>query len=140
MPVYEYVCRNCRRIVSVFQRGFTAQTTPVCSHCQSADLQRRYTPIRVLKGSRRQLDEVNRDRLLGHYEGRDKGSQASWARRVASELGEAGGEFREMAEKIEAGEEVFDLYDPAPTLEYKLDAQKEKLGGGLPESASGETA
>jgi putative FmdB family regulatory protein len=143
MPVYEYLCRSCRRIVSIFQRGFTAQAVPVCPNCQGADLQRRISRVVIARGTRRRLDEVDRGRLLGAYEGRDKGSQAAWARRVASELGEAGSEFREMAEKVEAGQDVFDLYDPAPTLDYKISEKKEQLSGGsasTSEGGSGEAA
>ncbi|MCH7552685.1 MAG: hypothetical protein IIC82_01620, partial [Chloroflexi bacterium] len=59
----------------------------------------------------------------------DKGSQAAWARKVARELGEAGEEFREMADKVDAGEDVWDLYDPAPMLNYKLEEKKAALSG-----------
>ncbi|MEE9286205.1 MAG: zinc ribbon domain-containing protein [Dehalococcoidia bacterium] len=130
MPIYEYLCHSCRRIVSIFQRSISAQAEPVCPHCQGGDLERRISRVIIAKGARRRLDEIDRDRLMGQYGGMDKGSQAAWARRVAGELGEAGTEFREMAEKVEAGEDVWDLYDPAPMLDYKINEKKEQLSGG----------
>ena len=129
MPVYEYTCHSCRKIVSIFHRSISSQVEAVCPNCQSSDLQRRISRVIVAKGTRRHLDEIDRDRLMGQYEGIDKGSQASWARRVAGELGEAGTEFRDMAEKVEAGEDVWDLYDPAPMLDHKINAKKEELTG-----------
>ena len=130
MPVYEYNCRDCRRLVSIWLRSFNDQTPPECPNCKGKNLQRRISRVIIAKGTRRQLNELDRGRLMSHYEGRDKGSQAAWARRMASELGEAGSDFRDMAEKVEAGEQVFDLYDPAPLLDHKLSEKSETIDSG----------
>lgn len=120
MPVYEYVCHDCRKAVSIFFRSISSPPEPVCPECQGTKLRRKISRVIIAKGTRRALEEVDTSRLMGHYEGRDKASQAAWARRVAGELGEAGEDFRQMAEKVEAGEDVWDLYDPAPMLEHKI--------------------
>ena len=138
MPVYEYNCHGCKRVVSVFQRRMFAQTTPVCPNCESTELERRISRVRVLKG-KREYGDVDRERLMSHFEGNDRGSQASWARRMASELGEAGGDFREMAEKVEAGEQVFDLYDPAPMLDHKISERIEGDGDSGGEDGGGDS-
>lgn len=126
MPIYEYNCHNCRKIVSIFTRSFKDPVKEICPSCNGANLTRRFSRVIIAKGSHRSLGEIDRERLVGHYGGRDKKSQADWARRVAGELGEAGSEFREMADKVDAGEDVWDLYDPAPMLDYKID---EKITG-----------
>ena len=141
MPVYEYVCHDCRKVVSIFFRSISSPPEPVCPECQGKDLRRKISRVVIAKGARRSLEEVDTNRLMGHYEGRDKASQAAWARKVAGELGSAGEEFREMAEKVEAGQDVWDLYDPAPMLEHKISekASQESSAPAEP-SSGGETA
>ena len=129
MPIYEYGCYDCRKIVSIFTRSMKDQVKEICPICQGANLKRRISRVVIAKGSRRVLEDVDQSRLVGDYGGMDKGSQAAWARKVARELGEAGEEFREMADKVDAGEDVWDLYDPAPMLNYKLEEKKAALSG-----------
>ena len=33
MPIYEYVCRSCRRLTSSFVRNPADETAPPCQHC-----------------------------------------------------------------------------------------------------------
>jgi len=40
MPVYEYVCRNCRH---PFEELVLASERPVCPQCESADLEKRFS-------------------------------------------------------------------------------------------------
>ena len=129
MPIYEYACHDCRKIVSIFTRSFSDEVHEICPDCRGTNLDRKISRVVIAKGTRRRLDEVDRSRLVGHYDGIDKGSQAAWARRVAGELGEAGEEFRDMADKVDAGEDVWDLYDPAPMLDYKIEEKKSQLSG-----------
>lgn len=138
MPVYEYLCQSCRKTVSIFFRSFSAQPDPACPECGGKQLRRKISRVIIAKGGQRYLNEMDTGRLMGEYGGRDKGSQAAWARRVAGELGEAGAEFREMAEKVEAGQDVWDLYDPAPMLEHKIQekAKAEGTPSSAPESSS----
>lgn len=135
MPVYEYLCQDCRRTVSIFYRSFSAQADPVCPECGGTRLRRKISRVIIARGGRRFLNEVDTGRLMGEYGGRDKKSQAEWARRVAGELGEAGSDFREMAEKVEAGQDVWDLYDPGPMLEHRIREKAETEGPGPAEPA-----
>jgi hypothetical protein len=81
-----------------------------------------------LKGKQR-LEETDTSRMLADAGGSDKGRQAGWARKVAEELGgELGAQYREMAEKVEAGEEAYELYDPSNHLQYTVD----KAAGKVP--------
>ena len=41
MPIYEYRCQDCAKLSSFFLRSINSQVTPVCSHCQSKDMERR---------------------------------------------------------------------------------------------------
>jgi len=136
MPIYEYICHDCRKVVSIFYRSFSALSDPACPECAGVNLRRKISRVIIAKGSSRALGELDTGRLMGHYEGMDKGSQAAWARRMAGELGEAGTDFREMAEKVDAGEEVYDLYDPGPMLEHKISERISEESGGSGDSAS----
>ena len=40
MPIYEYRCRACDRKSSTFTRSISDRLAPICSHCQSTDVQR----------------------------------------------------------------------------------------------------
>ena len=135
MPVYEYICHDCRKVVSVFYRSMSVQPDPACPECRGTRLQRKISRVVIAKGERRKLEEVDTGRLMSEYQGFGKGSQAAWARKVASELGESGAEFREMAEKVEAGEEVYDLYDPGPMLEHKIREKADAAGPAPSEPA-----
>ena len=45
MPIYEYRCQACAKLSSFFVRSIDPDVTrklePVCSHCQSKDMERR---------------------------------------------------------------------------------------------------
>ena len=49
MPIYEYRCGSCDRVSSFFTRSIAAALTPVCSHCQSGDMQRRMSTFAMGK-------------------------------------------------------------------------------------------
>ena len=137
MPVYECICSDCRKVSRIFTRSVHERLHPACSHCQGRNLRRKISRVVIAKGTRRAIQDLVRSRLMGRYEGRDKARQAAWSRRTANELGEAGSDFREMAEKAEAGEDVWDLYDPAPVLEHKLNSHSDS-GASPPADAGGE--
>ncbi len=136
MPIYEYACTDCRKIVSIFFRSMASQDDPACPDCGGDHLHRKISRVVIAKGGAGTLTGIDTSRLMGHYEGRDKRSQAAWARRVAGEMGEAGSEFKEMAEKVEAGQDVWDLYDPGPMLEHKVHEKSREVTGGGPEETA----
>jgi putative FmdB family regulatory protein len=133
MPIYEYLCQECGKTNSIFFRSFNTVSTPVCPSCNSASMDRKISRVTHLKG-RQRLEGLDTNRMLSGAGGPDKGRQARWARRMAGELGEdLGAEYREMAEKVEAGEEAFELYDPSAHLDYKVrSAMGEESGSDDP--------
>ncbi|MEW6685937.1 MAG: zinc ribbon domain-containing protein [Candidatus Edwardsbacteria bacterium] len=40
MPIYEYQCQNCRKVVEVLQKGFTQNEPLVCPDCGSTEMKR----------------------------------------------------------------------------------------------------
>ncbi len=49
MPVYEYRCRSCERVSSFFVKSISSPLDPVCSHCQSREMQRRMSSFAMVK-------------------------------------------------------------------------------------------
>lgn len=41
MPIYEYRCGACAQVSSFFLRSINSELEPICSHCQSKDMERR---------------------------------------------------------------------------------------------------
>lgn len=49
MPIYEYRCHWCEKASSFFIRSIGSPLEPVCSNCESTDLQRRMTTFAMGK-------------------------------------------------------------------------------------------
>jgi putative FmdB family regulatory protein len=51
MPIYEYRCLGCGRVSSFFTRSLNAVLEPVCSYCQSREMQRRLSSFSMGKSA-----------------------------------------------------------------------------------------
>ena len=110
MPIYEYRCRSCGRVCSVFVRGFSATFTPVCKRCGSDDLCKLVSRVAVLKSEDSRLEDMADPSRFGDVDENDPRSIARWARRMGHELGEdLGDDFDEMVDRMEAGEMPDDM-------------------------------
>ncbi len=53
MPIYEYRCQACAKVSSFFSRSINVdgigEREPICSHCQSKDMERRMSSFAVGK-------------------------------------------------------------------------------------------
>lgn len=59
MPVYEYACMDCRKVVSVLVKRMTGDAQPSCPECGGAKLERlisRFAFHQSLKSQLEQLD------------------------------------------------------------------------------------
>ena len=110
MPIYEFRCNNCKRRLSVFQRRIDSPVAASCPKCGSADLARLVSRFAVVRSEDQMLDSLDDDSLLSGVDENDPRSVAAWARKMGSKMGEdAGPEFDEMIDRIEAGESPDDL-------------------------------
>ncbi|MER3419201.1 MAG: hypothetical protein C4290_01165 [Chloroflexota bacterium] len=106
MPIYEYRCNACGRVVSVFQRSIhaPAPSGTRCTHCGADDLTRLMSRF-TFHRSTADLDAADDDALLEGVDENDPRSVARWARRMSEQLGEdLGPEFDEMLDRMAAGE------------------------------------
>jgi len=102
MPIYEYRCNACRKRSSVFVRTVSSLTAPTCEHCGSADVERLFSRVAVLRGDDG-LDVAGSS--LGDVDENDPRSVAKWVRKMSREMGEpldAG--MQSELERVEAGE------------------------------------
>ena len=70
MPIYEYRCGNCNRVSSFFTRSINSQLEPVCSHCQSGDMQRRMSSFamgRTVDSVHQQFPALGGGSALDYY-------------------------------------------------------------------------
>lgn len=123
MPIYEYRCRDCGRVMSVLVRGFSAQAAPSCPRCSGTNLSKLVSRFAVMKSEESRLDDLADPSRFGDLDENDPKSVARWARRMGEEMGEdLGDDFKEAVEQIEAGE------DPMGGEEGEAGSD---LGGGL---------
>ena len=111
MPIYEFKCRDCDRLTSIFVRTPSAEYEAVCAQCGSGDLTRLVSRFAVVRGEDAMLDTLEDDSLLSGVDESDPRSVAAWARKMSSRFGEEmEPEFDEMIDRMEAGEtpEEFD--------------------------------
>ena len=106
MPIYEYRCNSCQRVVSILVRGFSGTPDVACTFCGGKDLTRLISRFSVLKTDHDRMGNVlEDDALVRGLEQSDPRALAEWSRR----LGQEGGtvpepEFEEMMERLESGE------------------------------------
>jgi putative FmdB family regulatory protein len=106
VPIYEYRCADCNRRSSLFYQTFSAaeRAEPRCEHCSSANVSRLVSRVAFLKSEESRLDDLD-ESAFGDVDENDPKSVARWARKMGEHLGdEAGDDFKEMVEQLEAGE------------------------------------
>jgi putative FmdB family regulatory protein len=102
MPIYEYRCHACRKRTAVFVRAVSSVAAPACEHCDSADVERLFSRVAVLRGDDG-LDLA--ESSMGDVDENDPRSVAKWVRKMSREMGEpldAG--MQGELERMEAGE------------------------------------
>ncbi len=119
MPIYEYVCLDCRRRVTLFFRTLSEaeKATPTCPHCGSTRLVRRISRVAVVRSEESRLESMMDTDFLSGLDENDPRSLARFMRRMSEELGEdLGDEFEEVVDRLEAGESPEEIEKQMPDL------------------------
>ena len=103
MPIYEYWCDSCRRIVSSYRRSFSVSPPP-CPRCGNSELKRIFSTFSVQKTYRDVYEDILSDRELTQSMMRDDPRAiAEWNRRMTG--GEkVPPEYEEITKRMEGGE------------------------------------
>ena len=103
MPLYEYLCKNCKHKVMFYLPTFS-QTLLHCPHCNSNMLQRLFSTFSVHKTDKGIYEDIlNDSQLTGGMLNNDPRALAEWNKRM-SRGEKVAPEYEEMVEKMEHGE------------------------------------
>lgn len=58
MPIYEYVCQDCKNLVTL-TRGMFDESNPVCPECDGEDLKRHFSKVSVVKSETDRARDVS---------------------------------------------------------------------------------
>ena len=119
MPIYEYRCNVCQRRMTILIRSFeeAQTTTPRCPLCGSEDLARLISQVSVVRSEEARLESAIDANSLSDLDENDPRSIGRWMRRMTREMGEdLGGEFAEVAERLEAGQSPEEIESSMPDL------------------------
>lgn len=119
MPIYEYVCHDCHRRVSLLWRSFAdaESKAAVCPRCGGTNLTRLISRVAVLRSEESRLDDLADPGALDGLDENDPKSLARFMRKMATETGEdLGPEFEEVVGRLEAGEDPESIEKSMPEL------------------------
>ncbi len=92
-------------MTSLLVRSFSATVEPRCPRCSGTNLRKLVSRFAVLRSEEARLDDLADPSSFGDVDENDPKSVARWARKMGEELGEdAGDDFKEAIEQMEAGE------------------------------------
>lgn len=126
MPIYQYDCSDCERAVEILFRSAAKAANPRCPECGSARLRRRISKVARVRQSGERLDGINVAEELGHLESKDERGFSRWAKQMGEKFdSELGSNFRELAQKADAGLNPVERADVKFTLENSIRRAKE---------------
>jgi putative FmdB family regulatory protein len=103
MPIYEYWCDSCRRVVSSYRRTSSVPPPP-CPRCGNIELKRIVSTFSVQKTYRDVYEDILSDRELTQGMMRDDPrALAEWNKRM-SDGEKSPPEYEELTERMETGE------------------------------------
>jgi putative FmdB family regulatory protein len=104
MPIYEYKCRDCERLTSVFTRSASAEVKATCRHCSSKKMERVMSKFSLGKTDADVMrDYGSEPKRLEDY--KDPRQIGRWAERKFDEFGiDMPSEARQMIDAAREGE------------------------------------
>jgi len=115
MPIYEYDCRDCRRVVSILVLRPSAAAAPACPRCGGSALSRVMSRFATVKSEEARLESLADPSSLGDLDENDPSSVGRFMKRMGQEMGdELGDDFNEAVDEAMAEESGSDG-DEAPS-------------------------
>lgn len=117
MPSYEFRCLDCHRRFELFMTYSEYGTKEVhCTHCQSANVQRRIGKIRVARTMEGRLESMADSGSMEDME-KDPRALGRMMRQLSSETGEDMGDtFNEVVSRLESGQDPDAIERDIPEL------------------------
>jgi putative FmdB family regulatory protein len=100
MPIYEYLCRKCRRKMSFLVMS-AASSRPTCKFCKAEDLEQLFSRFSSPKSEESRLESLSDPASFSGLDENDPGSVARWMKKMGKELGEdfGGEDIDQLAEE-----------------------------------------
>jgi putative FmdB family regulatory protein len=118
MPIYEYDCRDCRRVVSLLVLRPSAAAAPTCPRCGGAALNRVMSRFATVKSEEARLESMADPSSLGDLDENDPASVGRFMKRMGQEMGEdLGDDFNEAVDEAmteTGGEDADSPSDSSP--------------------------
>lgn len=118
MPTYDFFCNTCRQRFDVFLTFSEYGKKAVhCAHCNSKDVRRRMTKVRIAKSAESRMDDMEGD--LSAFAGLEDDPRAlgKMMRKMGSEMGEElPAEFDEVVDRLESGQSPEEIESALPDL------------------------
>ena len=118
MPTYDFLCNDCSQRFDVFLTFSEYGKKPVaCPHCQSKNVRRRMTKVRIAKSDSSRMDSLADD--FPGLENLDDDPQAmgKMMRKMGREMGEdLPPEFNEVVDRLEKGQSPEQIEQEIPDL------------------------
>lgn len=100
MPIYEYECHDCRRIVSRLVLSPSAAEPPTCPRCGGGALTRVLSRFATIKSEEARLEAMAEDPSLGDVDENDPASLARFMKKMGQEFGdELGDDFEDAVDE-----------------------------------------
>jgi putative FmdB family regulatory protein len=101
MPIYEYICQQCRGRFQKLVRGFSDPSDLACPRCQSDAVERAISRFSTLTSEENRLEALADPSMLSGIDENDPRSVAEWAKKMGRHLGDdAGEDWDEMVEQM----------------------------------------
>lgn len=118
MPTYDFICNHCNQRFEIFLTFDEYSKKPVaCVHCNSKDVRRRMTKVRIAKSDESRMDSMADD--FSGFEGMEHDPQAMgrMMRKMGKEMGEdLPPEFDEVVDRLESGQSPEEIEKAVPDL------------------------
>ena len=118
MPTYDFICNNCNQRFDVFLTyAEYGKKTVTCIHCNSKDVRRRMTRVRITKSEDARVESMADD--FSGFEGLEDDPKAmgQMMRKMGKEMGEEmPPEFDEVVDRLESGQSPEDIEKAIPDL------------------------
>ena len=101
MPIYEYRCMKCKKVVNVITLRASDRGTAECPYCEGKDLKRLISRFSTIRSEEQRMESLMDPGMLGSLDENDPASMARWMKKVGREMGEEfnNGEIDQMIEE-----------------------------------------
>jgi len=118
MPTYDFICNNCDQRFDVFQTfGEYGKKAVHCAHCQSDNVRRRMTKVRIAKSDSSRMESAADD--FSGMDGIEDNPKAlaKMMRKMGGDMGEElPSEFNDVVDRLEAGQSPAEIESALPDL------------------------